>query len=178
LRKNLVELRADRDAVVLSVASVNVGTVMQAAEDFITLVPTDAPLEIEAIVDGRDAGFVTLGDPVVLKFETFPYATYGTAEGTVQSISPDSFRDPNNPQAAEERARGGGTHTRTQQAMGTVYYRAKVSLDTMKLHDLPPGFRVVPGMPVTADVKIGRRTILQYLISRYAPTALEGLREP
>jgi hemolysin D len=178
LRKNRVELRADRDATVLSVATVNVGTVMQAAEDLMTLVPTDTPLEVEAMINGRDAGFVTVGDPVVLKFETFPNATYGIAEGTVQSISPDSFRDPNERQDAGGRARGVKDHTPMQQAMSTVYYRAKISQDRLKLHDLPPGFHLVPGMPVTADVKVGRHTILQYLVSRYAPTALEGLREP
>jgi HlyD family secretion protein len=178
LRKNRVKLRADRDAAVLSVATVNVGTVMQAAEDLMTLVPTDTPLEVEAMINGRDAGFVTVGDPVVLKFETFPYATYGIAEGTVQSISPDSFRDPNERQDAGGRARGVKDHMPMQQAMSAVYYRAKISQDRLKLHDLPPGFHLVPGMPVTADVKVGRHTILQYLVSRYAPTALEGLREP
>jgi HlyD family secretion protein len=177
LRRNRVELRADCDATVLSVAAVNVGTVMQAAEDLMTLVPTDTPLEVEAMINGREAGFVAVGDPVVLKFETFPYASYGIAEGTVQSISPDSFRDPNG-QDAGGRARGVKDHTPMQQAMSTVYYRAKISQDRLRLHDLPPGFHLVPGMPVTADVKIGRHTILQYLVSRYAPTALEGLREP
>ena len=48
LRRNLVELRADRDAIVQSVAKVSVGSVLQSGQQFITLVPVDAPLEVEA----------------------------------------------------------------------------------------------------------------------------------
>ena len=40
------------------------------------------------------------------------------------------------------------------------------------------GFRIIPGMPVTADVKIGERTVLSYLLGRVVPVAKEGMREP
>jgi HlyD family secretion protein len=171
LRRDLVELRADRDSIVLSVAPVSVGSVMQSAEQFLMLVPLDAPLEIEAVVDGRDAGFVGSGDPVTIKFDTFPYAIYGTAEGRVQVVSPDSFRNPN-----EDRQRQRGP--RGSQDFGASYYRARMSIDALKLHNLPEGFRLSPGMPVTADIKIGQRTVLAYLFSRVVPVTTEGLREP
>jgi len=29
-------------------------------------------------------------------------------------------------------------------------------MDEMKLHNLPAGFRMTPGMPVTADIKVGK----------------------
>ncbi len=48
----------------------------------------------------------------------------------------------------------------------------------MKLRNLPAGFRLTPGMPVTADIKVGRRTVLSYLMSRVVPTLTEGMREP
>lgn len=171
LRRELVEIRADRDSIVLSVAPVSVGSVMQSAEQFLTLVPLDAPLEVEVVVDGRDAGFVGVGDPVVVKFDTFPYALYGYAEGRVQVVSPDSFRNPN-----EDRQRQRGP--RNNQDFGAAYYRARMSIDALKLHNLPEGFRLSPGMPVTADIKIGERTVLAYLFARIAPVAKEGLREP
>jgi HlyD family secretion protein len=37
---------------------------------------------------------------------------------------------------------------------------------------------MTPGMPVTADIKVGRRTIMSYLMARVIPTLTEGLREP
>ena len=91
LRKQLVELRADRDATVLTVAKVSVGSVLQSGQQFITLVPADAPLEVEANILGRDDGFVSVGDPVSIKFDTFPFIQYGLAYGTVRTISADSF---------------------------------------------------------------------------------------
>ncbi|CAH2599411.1 Membrane fusion protein (MFP) family protein [Rhodovastum atsumiense] len=173
LRRTLVQLRADRDAIVLRIAPVSVGTVMQTAQEFIELVPLDAPLQIEAAVDGRDVGFVRVGDPVTLKFETFPYALYGTAEGTVRSLSPDSFKDPTAPPSKEQVDK-----SRAAQAMGVLFFRAKMSIDAVQLHDLPEGARIVPGMPVTADIRVGKRTIIGYLMSRFIPAASEGMREP
>ena len=53
-----------------------------------------------------------------------------------------------------------------------------MSIDAMQLHDLPDGARIVPGMPVQADIKIGERTLLRYLMSRVVPVVSEGMREP
>ena len=62
LRRQLVELRSERDAIVQSVAKVSVGSVMQSGQQFITLVPAEAPLEVEANIFGRDSGFVHVGN--------------------------------------------------------------------------------------------------------------------
>ena len=91
LRRELVDLRADQDAVVLTVAKVSVGSVMQSGEQLITLVPTDSPLEVETRIAAADAGYVHPGQKVAIKFDTFPFVQYGMAEGTVRFISPDSF---------------------------------------------------------------------------------------
>ena len=171
LRRNLVQLRAEKDAIVLRVAPVSVGTVMQSGQEFIELVPLDAPLQIDAVVDGRDVGFVRVGDPVTIKFETFPYALYGTATGTVRSVSPDSFKDPTAPPSKEAR-------TRSEGAVGALFFRAKLSIDEVRLHDMPTGARIVPGMPVQADIRIGKRTVMRYLMSRFIPAVAEGMREP
>jgi HlyD family secretion protein len=171
LRRKLMELHAERDAIVQSVAKVSVGSVLQSGQQFITLVPVDAPLEIEAIVSGRDNGFIHVGDPVAIKFDTFPYSQYGMAEGVVRIVSPDSF-------TAQDEARN-PTTTVPVPASGTeAYYRARIAIDRVGLHDVPAGFRVTPGMPVAADIKVGKRTVLNYLLGRVLPLAREGMREP
>ena len=76
---------------VLTVAKLSVGSVLQSGQQFITLVPADAPLEVEANILGRDDGFISLGDPVSVKFDTFPFIQYGLAYGIVRTISADSF---------------------------------------------------------------------------------------
>ena len=86
-----MELRADHDAIVLSVAKVSVGSVVQSGQEFIRLVPADAPLEVEGNIAGNDDGFVNVGDSVALKFDTFPYTEYGMAYGTVRTLSANSF---------------------------------------------------------------------------------------
>jgi hemolysin D len=170
LRRALVELKSEGDATVLSVAKVSVGSVMQSGQQFITLVPADAPLEVEANISGRDNGFVHVGDPVAIKFDTFPYSQYGMAEGTVRVISADSF-------TAQEEARN-PTSGLPIPPNSEPFYRARIAIDRVGLHDVPAGFRIIPGMPVTADIKVGKRTVLKYLLGRVMPMAQEGMREP
>jgi HlyD family secretion protein len=171
LRRQLVELRADRDATVLTVAKVSQGSVLQSGQQFITLVPTDAQLEIEANIRGRDDGYLHVGDPVAVKFDTLPYTRYGLGRGVVRTISADSFT------AMDEQRNPTGALPMPQNS-GEPYYRARITLDKLELHGTPAGFRVAPGMPVTADIKVGEQSVLGYFMSRVAPLAQEGMREP
>ena len=171
LRNQLVELKSQSDAIVQSVAKVSVGSVMQSGERFITLVPADAPLEIETNIVGRSSGFVHVGDPVVIKFDTFPYSQYGLAHGTVRALSPDSF-------SAQEQARDPNSSLAMLPSDAEPFYRTRISIDQVALHGVPAGFAVSPGMPVTADVKVGRRTILKYILGVMLPIGQEAMREP
>lgn len=171
LRRNLVELRAPEDSIVLTVAKVSVGSVLQTGSQFITLVPADAPLLVEANAAGSDAGFLRVGDPVAVKFDTFPFTQYGDARGLVEVISPDSFTQ-------TELANPASSQSPDPVPDARIFYRVRISLADIRLHDVPAGFKVVPGMPVTADIKVGKRTILSYLFSRVMPIASEGMREP
>jgi len=150
---------------------VSVGSVLQSGQQFITLVPADAPLEIEANISGRDDGFVRVGDPVSIKFDTFPFIQYGLAYGTVRTISADSFTGQDDQRNPTGSVPVPSTNTEP-------YYRARIVIDRVDLHGTPPDFHLLPGMPVTADVKVGKRTVIQYLLGRVLPVAAEGMREP
>src|SRR5258708_4050032 len=139
LRRELVELRSEIDAIVQSVAKVSVGSVLQSGQQFITLVPTDTPLEIEANISGHDNGFVHVHDPVAIKFDTFPYSQYGMAEGTVRIVSPDSF-------TAQAEARNPTSAVPVPGAATDPFYRSRIAIDRVALHDVPAGFRLIPGM--------------------------------
>ena len=169
-RRQLVELRADQDSIVQNISQVSPGAVLQSGERLMSLVRADAPLEVEVNVPGSDAGFVHPGNTVTIKFDAFPFTQYGHADGVVRIVSPDSFtgQQPDQPQRGVQQ----------MPQTGAAYYRARITLDDIKLHDTPPGFRVGPGMPVTADVKVGKRTVLSYLFSRVLPVAMDGMREP
>jgi len=93
----------------------------------------------------------------------------------VKTISADSF----SAQDSQQRpARGAGGSGNNDPSGGDAYYRTRISLDDIKLHDTPAGFHIVPGMPVTADIKVGKRTMLAYLLGRVLPITHEAMREP
>ena len=62
--------------------------------------------------------------------------------------------------------------------VGRAFYIGQVSIDRVALRDVPANFHVTPGMTVTADIKVGKRTVLEYFMSRIVPIATESLREP
>jgi HlyD family secretion protein len=172
LRRQLVELRADRDATVLTVAKVSVGSVLQSGEEFITLMPVDAPLEVEANVSGHDDGYVRVGDPVAVKFDTFPFARYGMAYGTLRIVSSNSFS------SQDQQRQHDASHVPVPSNDMEPYYRARITIDRVALRGVPDGFQIIPGMPVTADIKVGQQTVLEYLLNRFMPLATEAMREP
>jgi hemolysin D len=171
LRRQLVELRAERDGTVLSVSKVSVGSVLSAGQQFITLVPTDAPLEVEANIAGSDDGHVHVGDSVDIKFDTFPYTQYGLAHGLVRIVSPDSFS------AQDEQRNPTGAVALSTSSSG-VWFRTRITLDQINLHGTPANFHLVPGMPIMADIRVGQQTVLRYLLGKTVPLATEGMREP
>jgi hemolysin D len=172
LHRQLVELRAEQDGTVMSISKVSVGSVLNPGQQFITLVPTDAPLEVEANIAGSDDGHVSVGDPVDIKFDTFQYSRYGLAHGVVRIVSPDSFN------AQEEQRNPTGAAPLANTQAPTLYYRSRITLDRIDLHDTPPNFHLTPGMPVTADIRVGKQTVLRYMLGKMIPLAREGMREP
>lgn len=169
LESQLVVLRAPRDAIVLTVAHVSVGSVLQSGQKFISLVPIDAPLTIEADISGTESGYVHVGDPVTVNFDTFDFLRYGSAKGTLKSISADSF-SPEQPPGEGGSALPNRPHT--------LYYRARISLDELMLHNVPSDFRLVPGMPLNANIKVGRHSILSYFVTKIMPIATNSMHEP
>jgi hemolysin D len=167
----LVTLRAPTDAIVLNLAHASVGSVLEAGQQFLSLTPLDTPLQTEVDLSGDQSGFVNVGDPVDIKLTTLPYIMYGDLKGTVESISSNSFNTEDLQSGAVSDVTG------SSQAPG-LFYRVHIKIDENKLHNTPAGFALSPGMPVQADIKIGKRTIMAYLLKRVLPAITNGMREP
>jgi hemolysin D len=167
----LVALTAPRDAIVQSVAAVSPGSVLQAGQQLMDLAPIDAPLLVEADINAEESGYVHVGDTVVIKFATLPFLQFGSAKGTVRSISPESV----NPLDQQAMQTNGPLLPGEPQ---TLFYKAQISIDVLNLHNAPPGFRLVPGMPLEADVKVGRHSILGYFLRQILPVAFDSMHEP
>ncbi|WP_247554509.1 HlyD family type I secretion periplasmic adaptor subunit [Bradyrhizobium sp. 138] len=163
LRRQLIVLNAPADAVVLDIANRTVGSVVREAETLFVLVPRDETLRAEVNVEGRDIGQVAVGQAVRVKFEAFPFQKYGTATGEVGVISQDSF----SPEAKAEGVR----------RSSAPYYRVLIDLRDTHLR-LPSGrVQLIPGMAVTAEMKVGQRTVISYFLYPLLRGLDESIRE-
>ncbi|RXG91458.1 HlyD family type I secretion periplasmic adaptor subunit [Bradyrhizobium vignae] len=163
LRRQLIVLRAPADAVVLEIANRTVGSVVREAETLFLLVRRDAQLQAEVNVDGKDIGQLAIGQRVRIKFEAFPFQKYGTATGEVRVISQDSF----SPDPKVEGAR----------RASSPYYRVLVDLRDTHLRLPPEHLQLIPGMAVTAEMKVGKRTVISYFLYPLLRGLDESIRE-
>ncbi len=178
LQNRMIELRAPQDAVVLQLSSgISVGSVLQSGQQFFALSPLHAPLEIETYINGADQGFVQVGQPVTIKFATFPFVLFGSGKGTVRVVTSNSFTPQ---QLASQLMQLQTMPTVTPQNVPTaeLYYAARVTLDKLHLRGVPPTFRVLPGMPVETDIRVGSQTMMQYMLERIVPIFTQGMKEP
>jgi membrane fusion protein, hemolysin D len=162
---NLVVLRAPADGIVLDVAKRSVGSVLNPAEPLITLVPSETPLIAQVMIASGDVGYAKPGDNVVVKVDAFPYQRNGFLAGRLRSIAEDSF-SPTNPEPGAAAVTGGSVH------------QSEVSLMSTKLHDLPAGTHLIPGMTVTAEVNVGSRSVLSYFLYPLSGGLRDSFREP
>jgi hemolysin D len=161
-KKDLVRLVATEDSVVLRMAKLSVGSVLKEGDPLIYLAPLNSPVEVEAHILPRDVGFIRAGDPVKLKLDAFNFVEHGTADGTLRWISEGSFT------VNEENG------TPTQEP----YYKVRIALTNVDLHNIPEGFRLIPGMTLTADVHIGTRSVMMYIVNGAVQGMNEAMREP
>ncbi|NHN84452.1 HlyD family type I secretion periplasmic adaptor subunit [Acetobacter musti] len=175
LRKSMTTLKTGEDAIVLTIAKLSMGSVITTGSELMTLVPVGSGLEVEASLRGTDAGFVRLGDKALLKFATFPFSQYGGAEATVREISADSFGSQGKPASGAGNPAG---QAPDQSSSTETFYRVRLRVDRYTLHGVPSFFHPQPGMPVTADIQVGKRTIMQFLLNSIMPLITDGMREP
>jgi HlyD family secretion protein len=160
-RSTLVTLVAPVDSVVLEIAKLSKGSIVQGAETFFTLVPLNVPLEAEVQIDSMDVGYIKRGHLVNIKLGAYPYQKHGTLDAKVRSVSEDAFRK----DAAGNQ-------------IASAYYKAQLSLDTTKLKNMPENARLLPGMTLTAEIVVGKRSVLSYLAWPLTKGLDEAGREP
>ncbi|HET9976700.1 MAG TPA: HlyD family type I secretion periplasmic adaptor subunit [Burkholderiaceae bacterium] len=154
-RSRLTRLTAPVDGVVQQLAVHTAGGVVTPAQVLMVIVPQDAEVTAEVVVDNKDIGFVQPGQRAEVKLETFPFTRYGTVAATVQRVSADAVAD-------EKRG---------------AIFPATLTLARGALDVNGQRVALAPGMNLTAEVKTGRRRVIDYLISPVHRAADESLRE-
>lgn len=151
----LLKLISPVDGIVQQLALHTVGGVVPAAQPLMLIVPEHAPLEVEAMLENKDAGFVEEGQLGQVKIDAYEFNRYGTLAAHVRHISKDSIQD---------------------EKHGLVYSILMiVDDDTLRLDG--KSHTLKPGMAVTVDIKTGTRRVIEYLLSPILTNVKESLRE-
>ncbi len=119
-----------------------VGGVVTPAEKLIALVPADSPLVISTLVQNKDIGFIAREMGASIKVDTFNFQKYGTLNGRVSHVAKDSIED---------------------KELGLVY---EVYVEPRETALLVEGVStpITTGMSVVAEIKVGKRRIIEFFI--------------
>ena len=130
-----------------------VGGVVTPAEKLLTLIPKGVPLIIQATVLNQDIGFITKEMEAAIKIDTFDFQKYGLLHGKVKHIADDAIED---------------------EKLGPVY---EITIDpketTLKVEGKE--LTINPGMSVTAELKVGKRRVIEFFIYPMIKYLDEGL---
>jgi hemolysin D len=154
-RERQTQLRAPVDGVIQQLAIHTTGGVVTSAQALMVVVPDSPTVTAEVSIANQDIGFVNAGQSAEIKLETFSYTKYGTVEAKVDNVTADAVTD---------------------EKKGS-YYPATLTLAQKDM--LIDGKRVPlsPGMNVTAEIKTGKRRIIEFLLSPVQRMGSESLKE-
>jgi hemolysin D len=154
-RSRLTQLTAPTSGTVQQVAVHTEGGVVTPAQVLMVIVPKDAQVTAEVVIDNKDIGFVNAGQAAEIKLETFPFTRYGTIPATVKSVTADAVND-------EKRG---------------AIFPAVLTLSQTSIAIEGKRIALSPGMNVTAEVKTGKRRVIDYLLSPVQQAMGESLKE-
>jgi HlyD family secretion protein len=167
-RTSLLELTAPQAGTVKDLATHTVGTVVAPGTILLTLVPQNEPLLAEVWVSNHDIGFVQPGQAVKVKLAAYPFQKYGMIDGVVQQVSADAT------DVSEAGAKPATAGSRAE----PLLYRALVALGSGELTSIDGQQRsLTAGMQATAEINLGSRSVLEYLLSPLQRIAHEAGRE-
>ncbi|MFO1262756.1 MAG: HlyD family type I secretion periplasmic adaptor subunit [Rhodoferax sp.] len=155
-RERQTQLLAPVAGVVQQLAVHSVGGVVTPAQALMVVVPERADVTAEVAVANLDIGFVRAGQEAEIKLETFPYTKYGTVAARVAVVSADAVAD---------------------EKKGTAFFPATVKLQRTSIAVDGTSVPISPGMAVTAEIKTGKRRLIEYLLAPIQRAGSESLRE-
>ncbi len=154
-----VEVRAPVSGIILDIPMVSRKSIVKEGDRLITLVLVNQPMTLEVDVDPKDISNVKLNIPVSVKLDALPFQQYGDLNGRLIYISEDTY---------------------SESLFGDkgAFYRGRVDILGEELANLPPEFRLTPGMLASADMKIGDKRVVTYLTHPIMKGFSSAFREP
>ncbi len=154
-RQQLTQLTAPVAGTVQQLAVHTAGGVVTPAQALLVIVPDNAEVTAEVTLENKDIGFVKVGQEVEVKLETFPFTRYGTVQARVERITADAVQD-------EKRG---------------ALFLATLKLEKSTLEVEGQRIKLNPGMNLSAEVKTGKRRVIEYLLSPVQKHADESFGE-
>ena len=154
-RERLTTLKAPVAGTVQQLATHTEGGVVTEAQPLMVIVPDGAQVTAEVTLDNKDIGFVNTTQDATIKLETFPYTRYGTVNATVKTVTADAVND-------EKRG---------------AIFPVTLNLDATTIDVDGRPIKLSPGMNLTAEIKTGKRRIIEFLLSPVQRATNESLRE-
>lgn len=135
-------VRSPINGVVQRIFVNTVGGVIKPGDNLIEIVPTEGGLLVEAKVKPSDIAFLYPGQKAIVKVSAYDFAIYGSLEGTVVNISPDTVTDKKD----------------------NIYYVVKIQTNKKYLGDAKKPLKIIPGMTVNVDIVTGEKSVLSYIL--------------
>lgn len=132
-----------------------VGAVVTPAEILMKIVPEQASIEVEAMLQNKDIGFVDDGQAAEVKVDAFNFTKYGLIAAKLINISNDAVED---------------------QQLGWVF-KLRLELEREDIAVEGKSVKLIPGMAVTAEIKTGKRRLIEYFLSPLLRYQQESVRE-
>lgn len=142
------------------------GAVVTPAQTLLRLVPKDTALQANIQLLNKDIGYVSVGQEVEVKVDTYPFTRYGVITGTLIRIDRDTSQNPGNATPLADPAQA-----------AALQYQARIHLNEQHLTRNGKTYPLGPGMTVTAEIRTGERRIIDFLFAPILEHLDEGLRE-
>jgi HlyD family secretion protein/hemolysin D len=175
-RADLQTLHAPIDGTVQQLHIATIGAVVTPAQQLLSVVPDDSHIEIEAVLENRDVGFVEVGQRVELKIDAFPFTRYGLLRGKVTSIDRDAEATPVNQSSVNSSERQADEIDRVE-GSERLRYTVHIAIDAGDFNVDGRAAPLVPGMSVKAEILTGKRRIIDFLLAPLREHAHDALRE-
>lgn len=130
-----------------------IGGVVTPAEKLISIVPKDSPLIVKVNVLNQDIGFIKKDMNSKIKIDTFSFQKYGFFEGKIINVGNFSIDD---------------------EKLGPVY-EVKIEPNGKTLNVEGKERYLEAGMSVTAEIKVGKRRVIEFFIYPIIQYLDEGL---
>ncbi len=151
------EIIAPQGGRVIGLSVHTVGGVIAPGAPLMEIVPEGDRLRISARIAPQDVDRLQIGQETLVRFTALGARSTPETKGVVTSVSADSLVD---------------------EASGLSYYLVFVEIpEGEELLTILGGQRIVPGMPVEAFIKTGKRSTLSYFLKPLTDSFARSLRE-